>query len=146
VVEVSQFAATFCVALFAGAALYINLVEHPARLTLDTASAAAQWAPSYHRATLMQAPLAVLSFLAGLAAWLLGAGRMWLVSASLIGAVVPFTLIGIMPTNRKLLAHGRDLRSPDTRRLLEKWGTLHSVRTVLSAAAFLLMLSQLVRG
>src|SRR5215510_1571943 len=39
----------------------------------------------------------------------------WLVAAVLIGAVVPFTLIGIMPTNHKLLAPGRDLGSAETR-------------------------------
>ncbi len=62
--EVAAFLAVSCTALFAGAALYINLVEHPARMELDTAAAVAQWAPSYHRATFMQAPLAALSFFA----------------------------------------------------------------------------------
>lgn len=56
-----QFLALFATALFAGAALYINLVEHPARMRLPTAAAAAQWAPSYARATWMQAPLALLA-------------------------------------------------------------------------------------
>ena len=38
-------------ALFAGAAIYINLVEHPARLSCGTEIAAKQWASSYKRAT-----------------------------------------------------------------------------------------------
>jgi hypothetical protein len=76
VLETLQFIATFCAAIFAGAALYINFVEHPARLSLDTAAAVAQWAPSYQRATLMQAPLAVVGFLAALGVWLLGGGAM----------------------------------------------------------------------
>lgn len=50
----------------------------------------------------------------------------------LIGSVVPFTFIGIMPTNNQLLASGRDLGSSDTRALLEKWAKLHAVRTGLS--------------
>jgi hypothetical protein len=54
--------------LFAGAALNISFVEHPARMALDTRAAAAQWAPSYRRATWMQTPLALLSLVCGAAA------------------------------------------------------------------------------
>ena len=138
-----QFLATLCAALFAGAALYINVAEHPARMGLETSMAARQWAPSYQRATWMQAPLAVLAFVAGGAAWLLGAGVAWLIAALLIGAVVPFTLFVIMPTNHELLAPGRDLGSSETRMLLEKWGKLHAVRTVLSLAAAILCIGLL---
>ena len=133
-----QFITTLCVALFAGAALYINVAEHPARMGLETSIAARQWAPSYKRATWMQAPLAVLAFVAGVGAWLMGAGAAWLMAALLIGAVVPFTFVVIMPTNHELLAAGRDLGSSETRVLLEKWGKLHAVRTVLSLLATLL--------
>jgi uncharacterized membrane protein len=140
--HVLEFLATICSALFAGAALYINLVEHPARMELDTALAAAQWAPSYKRATLMQAPLALLSFAAGFTVWLLNAGAGWLIAALIIGAVVPFTLSVVAPTNRKLLAPGRDLSSSETRKLLQDWGRLHAVRTVLSIIATALFLSQ----
>jgi Domain of unknown function (DUF1772) len=130
-----QLLATFCAALFAGAALYITLVEHPARMGLETRAAATQWGPSYKRATRMQAPLALLSFLGGATAWLLGAGAGWLIAALLIGAVVPFTAIVIMPTNHRLSAPGRDLGSAETRALLERWGRLHAVRTALSLLA-----------
>ena len=132
--------AVLSAALFAGAALYINLAEHPARLGLETRVAAAQWAPSYQRATWMQAPLALISLVTGLAVWLMGAGPGWAVAAVLIGAVVPFTFLGIMPTNHALLEPGRDLDSAETRVLLERWGRLHSVRTALSLAATVLYL------
>ena len=114
------FIAALCAALFAGAALSITLAEHPARMGLETHVVALQWAPSSKRATWMQVPLALLSFLSGGVAWLMGAGLGWLVAAALIGAVVPFTLIGIMPTNHKLLVPGRDLGSAETRTLLER--------------------------
>ena len=130
-----EFIATFSAALFAGAALYINVAEHPARMGLETEMAALQWAPSYKRATLLQAPLALVSFVTGTAAWLMGANVWSFVAALLIGAVVPFTFIVIMPTNHKLLAPGRDLASVETRGLLQNWGKLHAVRTVLSLAA-----------
>jgi len=140
-----QITAAFCAALFAGAALYINVAEHPARMVLDTRHAALQWAPSYERATWMQAPLALLSLVAGTAAWLQGAGAGWLVAALLIGAVVPFTFVVILPTNHALLAPDRDLASDETRVLLERWARLHAVRTALSLAAtavYLVLLSR----
>jgi Domain of unknown function (DUF1772) len=146
VLAVIEMVALLAAALFAGAALYINLVEHPARMLLDTKSAALEWAPSYARATRMQAPLAVLSLVTGLASWLRGAGIGWAVAAVLIGAVVPFTLLGIMPTNKALLESGRDLNSLQTRALLNRWARLHAVRTALSMAASILYVYLAVRA
>jgi hypothetical protein len=88
----------------------------------------------------MQAPLALVSLCAGVAVSLMGAGMEWAVAAVLIGAVVPFTFIGIMPTNHALLAPGRDLDSAETRALLVRWGQLHAVRTVLSLVSTVLYL------
>jgi hypothetical protein len=143
-VSILVFIATLSGTLFAGAALYINVAEHPARLSLDTRSALLQWAPSYRRATWLQAPLALVSLISGAAAWLSGAGPSWLVGALLVGAVVPFTFIVIMPTNDKLLATGRDPGSEETRTLLIRWGHLHAVRTVLSLAGASIYLASLL--
>ena len=141
---VFEFVAALATALFAGAAIYINLVEHTARMVCSTEIAATVWAPSYRRATVMQASLAILGFLAGLAAWLLGAPIMWLVASLFILAVVPVTLLVIFPTNNKLLAPGRDLTSPETRALLVKWGQLHALRSALSLVATMLFVGLLV--
>jgi len=135
-----EFIATLSCALFAGAAIYVNLVEHPARMGCGTKLAATVWAPSYARATVMQAPLAIVSLLSGLAAWLLGGSTLWAVGAVLIGLVVPFTFVAIMPTNKQLLAPGRDLALAETRALLETWAKLHAVRSVLSFAATLIFI------
>jgi hypothetical protein len=145
-IEALQFLALFATALFAGAALYINLVEHPARMRLPTAAAAAQWAPSYGRATWMQAPLALVGCASGLAVAWLGGGGAWLAAAGAIGAVVPFTFMAIMPTNRRLLESGRDLASAETRGLLERWARLHAVRSALSLVALALYLWLVVSG
>ena len=132
--------ATLCAAIFTGAALYINFVEHPARMSLGTAVALAEWAPSYRRATLMQAPLAVIGLAAALAAWLLGGGAYWLVGGILLGAVVPFTLLVIFGTNKQLLDPGiaTDLERAGV--LLTRWNRLHAVRSALGLAALLTFL------
>jgi hypothetical protein len=141
-----QLVAVLATTIFAGAAIYINLVEHPARMSCSTEIAAAVWAPSYRRATIMQATLAIAGSLAGLAAWMLGAGLMWLVAALFILAVVPVTFIVIFPTNKQLLAPGRDSGSPETRKLLIKWGQLHAIRSALSLIASVTFVWQLVRA
>jgi hypothetical protein len=140
-----KFIAVLSAALFAGAALYINVAEHPARMGLETRIAALQWAPSYQRATWLQAPLAIVSLLCGVGVWLLGGGAGWLGAAILVGAVVPFTFAIIMPTNHKLLAPGRDISSSETRELLVRWGHLHAVRTALSLAGTTLYLWLILR-
>ncbi len=66
---VFSLAALVFATLFTGAALYISLVEHPARLGLDNGPLLAQWQPSYKRALPIQAGLAVLGGIAGLVAW-----------------------------------------------------------------------------
>lgn len=140
----AQFIAVFTTTLFAGAAVYINIAEHPARMLGDTGAALRQWAPSYRRATRLQAPLALLGFCAGTAAWLLGGGTIWLLGGVLIGAVVPFTFLVIMPVNRALLEAHRDPGSEQTRRLLDRWARLHAVRSVLGVLAAVLLIGRLV--
>ena len=140
-----QFIGTLCCTSFAGAAIYVSLVEHPARMGCDTKTAVTVWAPSYKRGAMMQAPLAILSCLMGVMAWLLGGGIMWLVGAVLVGLVVPFTFVAIMPVNHQLLAPGRDPASGETRTLLEKWGRLHAVRSALGLTAAILYVLLLLR-
>jgi Domain of unknown function (DUF1772) len=132
--------ATLATALFTGAAVYISLVEHPARLQCPTAHAVEQWRPSYKRATVMQASLAVLGSLLAIAAWLTGTGLIWLLAGLVLGSVVPFTLVVMWPTNKQLEDPGLDTTSDLARSLLVRWGRLHAVRSVLSLLALLLML------
>jgi hypothetical protein len=140
-----QLYATLAAGLFSGASIYINLVEHPARIQCGTALALAQFAPSYKRATLMQVTLAATGFLAALGAYVLGAGTRWLIGGILLGLVIPFTLIVILPTNRRLLSPALAKDSPEAGRLLDRWGKLHAVRSILSFSAFLLFLYSLLQ-
>jgi hypothetical protein len=144
--EVAQFVAMLSCALFAGAAIYINLVEHPARLGCGTELAITEWAPSYKRATGMQVPLAIVSTVAGMMSWFMTGEMWWLIGALLIFAVIPFTLIVIMPTNNILLDPWIDKTSPTTRALLEKWGRLHGVRSLLSLIASAVFLLSILRS
>jgi hypothetical protein len=92
----------------------------------------------------MQGILAIVSAIAGVGTWLQGASWVWLAGAALIFAVVPFTLIAIMPTNRKLLNPKLDRASDGARRLLEHWGTLHAFRSALSFIAAVIFVASLI--
>jgi uncharacterized membrane protein len=128
--------ATLCAGLFAGAAIYITLVEHPARLECGTELAATEFGPSYRRAALMQASLAAVGLVAAIVAWAQGHRLVVLIGGLLLGAVIPFTLVVILPTNKRLLDPGLDRSSAEAAALLARWGRLHAVRTVVSALAF----------
>jgi hypothetical protein len=132
--------ATLATALFTGAAVYVTLVEHPVRLACSNEIAVTQWRPSYHRATVMQASLAVAGAIAGIAAWLHGEGCIWLLSGLILGSVVPFTLLIMWPTNQQLEDEALDLSSGKARSLLVRWGNLHAVRSALGLLALITML------
>ena len=138
--DLIELCAVLACTVFTGAAVYISAVEHPARLAWGPEIAVAEWTPSYKRATVMQAPLALAAGLLGIARFVLGGGMLWIAAALLILAVIPFTLIVIQPTNHRLLDPGRDRRSDETRHLLETWGRLHGVRTGLSVVASILFI------
>jgi hypothetical protein len=138
--QIAEFVAVLACSLFTGAAAYISLVEHPARMECGVEMAATEFPPSYRRATVMQATLASLGLLSSIAAWLAGATFWWLVAGALLGGVIPFTLFVILPTNKLLLSPTLDRRSAQTERLLARWNALHTIRSVLSGLALLLFL------
>jgi hypothetical protein len=127
-------------AVFAGVALYVNIVEQPARLSLDDRSLLSEWKPSYKRGFAMQAPLAILGFLLGLLAWWQTGLWTWLAGAIVMVANWPYTLLVIMPVNNRLMAMDSAAAGADSRRLTEKWAQQHAVRTGLGFAAVLLFL------
>lgn len=122
---------------FASACAYINAVEQPARLDLEPRALLAEWARSYKRGTVMQVSLAVAAAGLGGAEFARTHDRRWLGGAALLLTLLPYTLLGVMPTNRRLLALAADADGEAVRGGVRRWGRLHAVRTGLGLAAAL---------
>jgi hypothetical protein len=122
-------------AAFAGAAIYVNVAEQPARLALDDKAMLAEWKPSYARASVMQAGLALASALAGFLVFWITRDWGWMLGALLILANWPYTLLVILPVNRRIEATAADQANAETRALVVRWGALHAGRSLLGVAA-----------
>lgn len=125
-------------ALFTGAALYINIAEQPARLALEDRALLTEWQLSYKRGMAMQASLAIVGFLFGTLAWWQTGRLAFLAGALVLVGNWPYTLVAMMPINRVLMALDGTRAGPAERTLLEKWASLHAVRTALGSAATLI--------
>ena len=132
--------ALMAAAIFFGAAIYVNVAEQPARLTLEDWALLTEWKPSYKRGAAMQAPLALLGFVLGMIAWWQSSHPGFLIGAIAMIAPWPWTLLGIKPTNDALLATDPERAGPQSRALIIRWGGLHAVRTALGAIASLALL------
>jgi hypothetical protein len=130
--------------VFFGAALYVNLVEHPARVSCGAAAAVQEFRPSYHRGAVMQGSLSAAGCVLGLiAAWQLSDVHI-AANAVLLGLPIPVTLLFIAPTNAQLLSPGLDTATTQPSELLTRWNRLHWIRTILGGLAFVLFIFRLV--
>jgi hypothetical protein len=90
----------------------------------------------------MQASLAVICAAFGfIASWQLRDWR-WALPAALMLANWPYTLLVMMPTNKRIGAWPIERADDASRALIVKWGRMHAVRTalgLLAAAGFLIL-------
>ena len=127
-------------AVFTGAAIYINIVEQPARLQLDDHSLLTEWKPAYQRGYIMQASLVVVGGVLGLVAFLSTLEWRCLLGAVVLLANWPYTIYVIMPTNRRLMDTPPEDATAETRQMIRQWGILHAARSALGLLATLMFL------
>ena len=127
-------------AIFTGAAFYINFAEQPARLLLKPSELVTEWVPSYKRGLIMQSSLAILVGILGGVAYYQSSNLLWLIGAIIMVLNWPFTLIVMLPTNKKIAGTQPSDADISIINVVRSWGYLHSVRTGLGAAATVLFI------
>jgi hypothetical protein len=126
-------------ATFFGAALYVNLVEQPARLALDDEAILNEWTPSDRRGVALMAGLSLLSAALGLVAYFASQDVRWAIGALIVILVWPYTFFAMAPLNNQILT----LTSKDVgaaRALVRQWGLLEYGQTAIGLAASLVYL------
>jgi hypothetical protein len=89
---------------------------------------------------MMQASLAIVGGVLGLAAYFGFLDWRWLLGAVVLLANWPYTIFVIIPTNRHLMNAPAEAATAETRRMLERWGVLHAGRSALCLVATLIFL------
>jgi hypothetical protein len=126
-------------AAFSGAALYINLVEQPARLALDDKSLLSEWRPSDRRGFALLASLALVAAVLGLATYFETQDVRWAIGAIVVICSWPYSFFAMVPMNNRILAISAN--DPGAaRELVSTWGLLEYGQTAIglvACAAFL---------
>ncbi len=125
---------------FASARGYITVIEQPARLKLEPRALLAEWRSSHKRGTVMQVSLAVVAAGLGVASFVMMRNWQWLCGAVILLALLPYTLIAVMPVNRRLMSISADAADESVRDEVQRWGLVHAGRTLLGIAAALIFL------
>ncbi len=137
--EVVRLVARLTAGAFAGACLYILLVQHPVRMSLAAPAALDDFRATIPRAERLQAPLLVVSLLATTLS-LLTFRWTTVVGGVLLLAVLVQTIVTVLPINQRLLAGEATDHLDEAPDALRRWGRLHAVRTVVAVVGVVALL------
>lgn len=143
---------TISIGMFAGGAIYINVVEHPARMTLmDTKTCHKQWKESFDRARVFQGRLALLGAVSSVGVYFCkpSSGLTFLLGGCTMALIFPYTIFILKPASiDPIYADYDKLVARDSeefvRNTIEKWNKYHAVRSVLSLTVLVELVAQIL--
>lgn len=122
-----------------GQALYVNLVEQPARLALEDQALLNEWGPSDQRGVALAGGLSVIAAALGLSAWFATGDVRFAIGALIAICLWPYAFFVMAPLNNQILTlTPRDIGAART--LVRQWGLLEWGQTAIafvSAVVFL---------
>ena len=125
-----EFAAA-CV--FVGAALYINIVEQPARLKLGPRAMMREWTPSNRRGFVLLSTFAILSAMLAYADYARSGDVRWIIGGMIMLACLPYAYFVIVPVNIWLYAFEATAPRAPVRELMRDWGLLEWGNTAIGS-------------
>ena len=122
-------------ACFLGAAIYIGLVEQPARLRLSSRAMIKEWALSNRRGTLTLSVFAVVSAILAYIQFRANGDVRWLIGGTTILASWPYAYFVMMPVNVWLYVIPPARAVSPVRELMRDWGLLEWGHVLIGFAA-----------
>jgi hypothetical protein len=120
---------------FLGAAIYIGLVEQPARLALGPRAMLREWMLSNRRGALVLSVMAVVSAILGFIQFKANSDVRWIIGGVTILASWPYAYFVMMPVNVWLFAIAPGKAVSPARKLMRDWGFLEWGHAVIGLAA-----------
>jgi hypothetical protein len=109
---------------FVGVALYINIVEQPARMTLAPRAMMREWTPSNRRGFILLSALAVISTILAFADYARTGDIRWTIGGAIMLASWSYAYYVIVPVNVWLNALQPGAPATALRELMRDWGLL----------------------
>lgn len=123
-----------------GVALTASMVVHPILITITKTTAIELFKPFFDKTHIIVLVLSILVSCIALAASFISGYWSWFIISLIMHLNGPYTLIFMMPLNRRLMAEDVDPHSEQTSNDLVKWGKLHALRTALNGLIFLVFI------
>ena len=143
---------TVAAGIFVGSALYVNIVEHPARMTVtDTKSCHKQWMESFDRAKVLQSCLALVSVSSGAGAYYCNPkkGLPFLLGGGLVATVFPYTIFILKPNSIDPI-YDEEITNKKSesvvRETIDKWYSYHMIRGMITLPVFVGYVAYLASG
>lgn len=120
-----------------GIALTATVIVHPILLMAKKTTAIEVFKPFFDKTHIWVLILSIIVTLLALAYSILTENWWWFGTSMLMHLNGPYTIVYMMPLNRRLMDPNVDPTSEQTGNDIKKWGTLHLVRTILNGVIFL---------
>ncbi len=138
----SQNIALFCCALFAGAATYVSLVEHPA-MDEGAMELADTSVPAAHpRPAIFQACLGVIGSLAAMLAGSAGGAMWWLAGGTVLGAAAALQVFAVLPLTRRLSGIEPRADPKNAAQMIARLAKLHAALSLAALAALFMLITK----